>query len=1059
MSDSIAGNSNQQHPGELDAWLRFKLEQPDDVSPDDIRRALMDKIESGEFAIDEQLELASCLVSGRPHLAESEEFAVEAQLRRRVDDFNRHFFEFPPATRGAELNNILEAVKSYPALQMRLKHTADALHADARQVDALTGTTKKLAELILRTYVLPQPEQANARRQRVQDILKDAPGGQGNDNLEWRDAAGRLMKQCPGIARLDFGLLHSLGWNPHRTPDQSLLETKQFAGTAAREQPAGRRTKGRRRRFEQRDVFAFGSVTSVMLLAWLIATGRHGPDVDPSRTPPLQVPSIPKQPEFDPFNMARDQDVPLAVRSLLRDVRTGDLEELTLDEIERRFGADPQTSAIKARLTELVGPDGERPMSRTVLSLILPQLVESPEARIDPQTLPADAAVLLVETFPAEDGTGEFGYIVGVDGASSATGPEALEATIRFLSDYYGKSIHKTQDVALGRQQEQLESLLSYHDAHVRNGHVPPEDIQTVVRHFRGANVVMQARLLVLQNQETTALAIVEEGLDAVSDYPGLYALRAELRERLGQHRLVLADLERVIRLQPANGYARVRRASLLDRLGKSEQALQDCTEAIRLAPDDYRAWLQRGTTYIDIDREAAMFDLNAAIRLKSDSPAAWTHRGQLYRLEGKPTLGRNDVQQALAIDSAYAPAIREYGRILEDLGEFEAAHRELSRYLNIRGQDVDAWCDRARLRIRFEEYDGARRDLGVVSTLDPESARVHLLRGALLESNGELQAAVAALSRAIERIPENPAAWSQRADVLVKLERFDEALDDRETALGLAPENSHFLRLHGELLEQRAEYEFAIEDWNEYVRLFPNDSYGYFRRGYCWLQLDEWDRTIESAQQAIARGDNSAPVYHQIVQAHHRLGNLSEAVRFASLGIELNPSFVDILKTRSLIRAQQGRMEEALADITEALRVEPDNGAQFHVRGYIFEAQRKYTAALADYDRAVELEPGKSDHVARRAWLLAVCPDISIRDVERALVEAERSLTLKPVAWSRGIGHDALAAALAAQGEFETAVEQMKRGLEVANGIDDADAMRDRLKLYESRQAYVAPE
>ena len=92
-----------------------------------------------------------------------------------------------------------------------------------------------------------------------------------------------------------------------------------------------------------------------------------------------------------------------------------------------------------------------------------------------------------------------------------------------------------------------------------------------------------------------------------------------------------------------------------------------------------------------------------------------------------------------------------------------------------------------------------------------------------------------------------------------------------------------------------------------------------------------------------------------------------------------------------------------------------------------------RYEDALVDYAQAIDLNP-KFEHAYRNgAWLLATCPDDSVRDAEGALAGAQAALDCGY--GERHAALDTLAAALANAGRFEEAVGTIQQAIEVAPG------------------------
>src|SRR5690606_24978566 len=143
---------------------------------------------------------------------------------------------------------------------------------------------------------------------------------------------------------------------------------------------------------------------------------------------------------------------------------------------------------------------------------------------------------------------------------------------------------------------------------------------------------------------------------------------------------------------------------------------------------------------------------------------------------------------------------------------------------------------------------------------------------------------------------------------------------------------------------------------------------------------------------------------------------------------IAINPKFAKAYANRATLYVQAGDVERAVADYQEALRLEPNlsqalvgYGRLCHMTGRLDEALAnfdrameqpsdvtaevacsrgdllvdlgRYREALQDYAAAIDLDP-QFEHAYRNgAWLLATCPDDTIRDAQAALAGAKKAL------------------------------------------------------------------
>jgi tetratricopeptide (TPR) repeat protein len=131
-------------------------------------------------------------------------------------------------------------------------------------------------------------------------------------------------------------------------------------------------------------------------------------------------------------------------------------------------------------------------------------------------------------------------------------------------------------------------------------------------------------------------------------------------------------------------------------------------------------------------------------------------------------------------------------------------------------------------------------------------------------------------------------------------------------------------------------------------------------------------------------------------------------------------------------------RHEEAVADLTRAIRLRPNDAHLLDVRARNRAILQQFDLAIEDLDAALALDPNVADfraHLAwccnNRAWQLAMKP-ASARDVARALPLARRADELAP-----GVGPylRTLGFAEYRAGRYAEAVATLERGLAINRG------------------------
>src|SRR5206468_3440988 len=84
-----------------------------------------------------------------------------------------------------------------------------------------------------------------------------------------------------------------------------------------------------------------------------------------------------------------------------------------------------------------------------------------------------------------------------------------------------------------------------------------------------------------------------------------------------------------------------------------------------------------------------------------------------------------------------------------------------------------------------------------------------------------------------------------------------------------------------------------------------------------------------------------------------------------------------------------------ALADYDEVIRRNPRRFDYYSDRGAIYLDMKQYTSAIADLSETIRLDPENAAAPARLAWIPATCPNDELRDRQRAVECASQETTV----------------------------------------------------------------
>jgi len=180
--------------------------------------------------------------------------------------------------------------------------------------------------------------------------------------------------------------------------------------------------------------------------------------------------------------------------------------------------------------------------------------------------------------------------------------------------------------------------------------------------------------------------------------------------------------------------------------------------------------------------------------------------------------------------------------------------------------------------------------------------------------------------------------------------------------------------------------------------------------------------------------------------------GGTDEAIADYTEALRLNPNFVDAYVNRGLAWSSEGEDDKAIADLTQAIRLSPTSAYAYCARGSGFRKKGDIDSAIADYTEAIRLDPNFARAYNVRAWIAASCQDAKYRNGKNAVADATKACEL--TAWKIGAWIDTLAAAYAEAGDFPSAVKWEEKAIELAPEKSKGD-LRSRLDLFKARKPY----
>jgi Flp pilus assembly protein TadD len=268
---------------------------------------------------------------------------------------------------------------------------------------------------------------------------------------------------------------------------------------------------------------------------------------------------------------------------------------------------------------------------------------------------------------------------------------------------------------------------------------------------------------------------------------------------------------------------------------------------------------------------------------------------------------------------------------------------------------------------------------------------------------------------------------------------------------LAVTPDNATAHNNLGAVYLQQGRTEEALEHYQKGLTLKP-DAIAYNNVGAALLQSQRVNKAIGCLQKSVALKPDYSEAQDNLGIALSQIGHTEEAIFHLQKAIEARPDNGDAHYNLGFVLMTSGRTQEAIVHLQEALALDPKD-APTHARlGEALAKSGRARDARSHYETALTLRLDDAQTCKNLAWLLATCPDASLRDGARAINLAERAVRLSGGADPVYFGP--LAAAYAEAGRFADAVDTAQKALQLAytqNNAQMAEAIQRRMEQYQS--------
>lgn len=172
----------------------------------------------------------------------------------------------------------------------------------------------------------------------------------------------------------------------------------------------------------------------------------------------------------------------------------------------------------------------------------------------------------------------------------------------------------------------------------------------------------------------------------------------------------------------------------------------------------------------------------------------------------------------------------------------------------------------------------------------------------------------------------DNPLLRRNRAAAYLQLRRYDEAIDDLETALSAGGGDAFTRSLYGSALLEAGRPAEAVAAFDEAVRLEPDFASGWTGRSAALIEMGLTGRAVEDAREAVQIAPESAGALNALCWALVNDERAAEGLDICDAALEADPDSGAITHSKAAALEQVGRIDEARDLFAKAYALEPDD-------------------------------------------------------------------------------------------------------------------------------------
>ncbi len=281
-----------------------------------------------------------------------------------------------------------------------------------------------------------------------------------------------------------------------------------------------------------------------------------------------------------------------------------------------------------------------------------------------------------------------------------------------------------------------------------------------------------------------------------------------------------------------------------------------------------------------------------------------------------------------------------------------------------------------------------------------------------------------------------------------------DEAIRHYRESIEINPRFAEAYNNLGVVLEGQGKLNEAVGCYEKALGINPDYADAHGNLGSVFAKQGQIEKAVSNLEKALQINPDLAEAHNNLGSLFGRLGQFDKAIPHFEKALEIKPDYAEAQYNLGMALEGIGKLDAALEHYGKAI-ADSRRVARIHDKmGSILIRLGQSGKALPHFEESLRINPNSAEVQNDLAWILATCPDVTLRDGKRAVELARSADRLS------GGNHapilNTLAAAYAEARQYPEAVATARRALTLVpeQGVL-AEGLRMRIRLYEMGLPY----